>query len=118
MLWPGRRPRAAPGGLTLRQLQHQLIVITRVGEAFLAQAELLPQLLAHSGRQPLEHVGRKLRCLAAQAFLQVGRAFERPPGIQGEHASNHLGLILDRRKLIRSDRDEAGHHRHRGVLLG
>ena len=41
----------------------------------------------------------KLRRLAAQALLQVRRAFGRQPGIQGEHA-NHLGRILDRRELI------------------
>jgi hypothetical protein len=110
-LWPGgawRRRRAAPRGLTARQLQQHHVVGARVGKAVAAEAEPLPQLLAHSGR--LQHVGQKLRRLAAQPLLQVGRAFERQPGIQGENAPNHFGRILDRRQLIRGDRDEAGYH--------
>jgi hypothetical protein len=113
----GSRRRAAPGGFTLRQLQQYRIADARVGETVLAEAESAPQLLAHCGRQPLEHVGHKLWRLAAHALLQVERAFGRQPGIQGEHATNQLGRILDRRKLIRGDRDEAGYHRHPGVLL-
>jgi hypothetical protein len=74
----GRGLRApAARGLTLRQLQQDCIAGSRVGEVVLAQAEPPPQLLADSGRQPLEHIGHKLRGLAAQALLQVGRAFER-----------------------------------------
>ena len=114
----GRRRRAAPGGLTLRQLQQHCVVGARVGEAVLTEAEPPPQLLAHSRRQPFEHVGHKLRRPPAQALLQVGRAFKRPPGIQGEHAPNHLGRILDCRELIRGDCDEAGYHRHPAVLSG
>ena len=91
--------------------QQHRIAGARVGEAVLAQAEPPPQLLADRGRQPLEHVGHKLRRRhAAQALQQVGRAFERQPGIQGENAANHLGRILDCRELIRGDRDEAGYH--------
>jgi len=67
---PGRRRRAASGGLTLRQLQQHRIAGARVGEAVLAQAEPPPQLLAHSRRQPLEHVGHKLRRRQAAQALQ------------------------------------------------
>jgi hypothetical protein len=91
-------------------LQQHHVVGARVGEAVLVEAEPLPQLLAHSGWQPLEHVGHKLRRLAAQPLLRVGRVFERQPGIQGENAPNQFGRILDCRELIRGDRDEAGYH--------
>jgi hypothetical protein len=59
-----------------------------------AQAEPPPQLLAESGRQPLEYVGHKLSGLAAQALLQVGWPFERQPGIPSERTANYLGVSL------------------------
>jgi len=102
----------------LRQLHYHPVTDARIGEAILAKAKPLLQLLAYLGRHPLEHVGHELRSLAAHTLLQVGRAFERQPGIQREHAFNRLRVILDRRELIWSDSDKAGHHRHPGIPSG
>src|SRR6516225_8149746 len=60
----GRGRCAPPRGCTLSQLLQHCVTDARIGKAILAKAEPLLQLLAHLGRQPLEHVGHELRSLA------------------------------------------------------
>jgi hypothetical protein len=113
---PGLWFRSAPCRLALCQLQQQRIVDAAVGERVLAESELSAELLAYRGRQSLEPLRYQLRRLMAETLLQFGRAFGRQPGVQGEQAADHLGLVAYAGKLIQSDRDEAGHHRHAAVL--